>query len=370
MVVMERSRGLTARVRVVATEPSRGLTARMARMARGVLAASLLVTVASLLGSCAASRPAVSAADLSGPWEHGFVELPGRADGGALRMHYLAAGTIDAPRVVLLHGFPDFSYGWREVLPQLAEDYRVLAPDLRGYGATDKPDSGYGVRELAGDIAAFIDASAEADGLTSPTPVHLIGHDWGAAVAWWVGMEHPASLRSLTALSVPHPAAWQRFLAQDAEQAKRAVYQRQLSQPGVAALLAGLGRARLGRLYRDELVHPASFSDEHLDIYRGVLRTADDWRPPLSYYQQLARTADEVGAVAAAAPAIARPVLVLWGQQDTFVYARQAPMSCDDVAPGPCELEVFEDAGHWVQWDLPDRVVQRWRAFVAGLPEG
>ena len=114
--------------------------------------------LALVLGACAHAPPTPAEATWPGPWENLWIDVPDRVDGAPLRMHYLAAGPVDAPRVVLLHGFPDLGWGWRDVLPQLAEDHRVLAPDLRGYGGTDRPEEGYDVGTLAADIAGFLAA--------------------------------------------------------------------------------------------------------------------------------------------------------------------------------------------------------------------
>lgn len=338
---------------------------------RVLLKRILPLLLAALLASCAARRPPGPPIDaVPGPWEHAFVELPDRGDDGApLRMHYLAAGPVDAPRVVLVHGFPDLSVGWRHVLPDLAADHRVLAPDTRGYGATDKPEGGYGMREMAVDLASFIAASAEADGQPADTRVHLVAHDWGAAVGWWVAMDHPERLLSYTGISVPHPLAWHQALQEDREQRRRATYQKQLASPPAAGYLAGLSRRGLTRVYRGSLVYPEAVTEQDIDVYASAFATADDWRPPLRYYQRLQSDGDTIVAQAEAAPAVSVPVLVLWGAQDRFLFARQAPRSCAFVAPGPCEVEVFEDAGHWVQWDRPDGLVQRWRTFVEGLSE-
>jgi len=316
---------------------------------------------AALLTSCATRRPIGPPVDqVEGPWEHAFVD----ADG--LRMHHLVAGPVDAPRVVLLHGFPDLSYGWRHVLPDLATDHRVLAPDTRGYGATDKPASGYGMREMAGDVAAFIAATNEADGLPPETPVHLVAHDWGAAVGWWVAMDHPELLLSYTGISVPHPLAWHEALEEDRQQRRRARYQDALASKPAAGYLAGLGRGGFARIYRGDLVRPEAVTDEDLAVYAAAFAGRDDWDPPLRYYRRLQSDGETIVEQARAVPV---PALVLWGAQDRFLFARQAPRSCAFVAPGPCEVEVFEDAGHWVQWDRPDGLVERWRSFVGSLGE-
>jgi epoxide hydrolase 4 len=338
-------------------------------MSDPILSKLVPLFLAASLVACASKQPVgPTASEVPGPWEHAFVELEDRGDDGPLRMHYLAAGPKDAPRVVLLHGFPDMAYGWRGVIPLLAEDHRVLAPDLRGYGATDRPESGYGVRELADDIAAFIPATAEADGLPADTPVHLVTHDWGSAVGWVFVMGSPQGVLSFTATSVPHPAAWAQFLEEDEPQRRRATYQKQLAQPGVAGLLGGFSTRQVGELYRSDLVDENVFTDEHLAVYRAAMKTSADWLPPLRYYQRQWQDREELAAHAAAAAPVALPVLLVWGEQDGYLYSRQAPMTCEHVAPGPCEVEVFDDAGHFVQWDVPNKYVARWRQFVTALP--
>ena len=329
----------------------------------------MVASIGALLAGCAKVPAGPPSFALEGPWEHRFVELAGRGDDGApLTMHYLAAGPADGPRVLLVHGFPDLSYGWRDVLPELAEDHRVLALDLRGYGGTDRPEGGYGIDSLAGDVAAFIEAAGDADGAAGP--VHVIAHDWGAATCWWLATQRPELMLSYTAVSVPHPAAWTAFLAEDRAQRKRAIYQKQLAAPGVAGVFAGLSMKQLGRVYRGEMTHPEALTDAHLAVYARAFDTAADWGPPLRYYQVRAATAEAEAAAVAAAPPVAVPTLVLWGEQDSYVYARQAERSCGFVSPGPCEVTVFEDAGHFVHWDAPGALVERWRAFAPGVGAG
>lgn len=336
-------------------------------MRRLVIPLAALLLVVLVLTGCSARKPVGPPTwEIQGPWEHLHVDVPDRVEGAPLRMHYLAAGDPTAPRVVLLHGFPDTSFGWRDVLPALATEHRVLAPDLRGYGGTDRPEGGYDIGTLAGDIAGFIAEVNAADGLPADTKVHLVTHDWGAATGWWVATVHGALLRSFTATSVPHPRAFEEFLAEDREQRRRATYQDQLAAPGVAGLLAGFTRRQLARLYRGDLQHPEHFTDEHLDAYSTTFRTADDWRTPLAYYVDLKRDLTGMRERVASAPKVQVPTLVLWGEHDGFLYARQAERSCAYV-DARCEVEVFPDAGHFVQWDVPDSLLVRWRAFVSGL---
>jgi len=346
-----------------------GVAKRMTQRTRTTCAAVLTLGVLGLVAATGCmKRPVAPAVDaVSGPWEHHTVELADRTADGPLTMHYLAAGPVDGPRVVLLHGFPDVSYGWRGVIPELSSDHRVFAPDLRGYGGTGRPDAGYNVHDIAGDIAAFIGETSQIDGLPAETPVHVVGHDWGAMTGWWLAMDHPELLRTYTALSVPHPLAWVAFLEADEEQRKRATYQDSLARKGVASLLAGLPRGSFAGLYRSELVREDAMTKGDLDLYRRAFAKKADWEYPLRYYQALKSDGVQNMADAEAAGSLTMPVLILWGAEDGFLYPRQAERSCAYVAPGPCEVEVFDEVGHFVMWDAPTRVAQRWRAFVQGL---
>src|SRR5258708_17166734 len=121
----------------------------------------------------------------------GFVETNG------VQLHYVAAGS--GPLVLLLHGFPEFWYSWRYQLPALATRFRVVAPDLRGYNLSDKPRSGYDVTTLTDDISGLVTA-------LGARRAHVVGHDWGGALACALALRNPDRLGRLAILSAPHPA--------------------------------------------------------------------------------------------------------------------------------------------------------------------
>ena len=125
-----------------------------------------------------------------------------------IRLNVVQAGPEDGPLLILLHGFPEFSYGWRKQIPFLAgAGYRVWAPDQRGYNISDKPEgiAAYTLDKLAADVVGLIDASGE-------ERVFLVGHDWGAAVAWWVAAVYPERLAKLVILNAPHGSVMQKNL--------------------------------------------------------------------------------------------------------------------------------------------------------------
>ncbi|CAN5363526.1 alpha/beta hydrolase [soil metagenome] len=135
--------------------------------------------------------PDASSVLIDGPWTHRDYTANG------IRLHVAEAG--EGPLVLLLHGFPQFWWCWRQQIGVLAEaGYRVVAPDLRGYGASDKPPRGYDAVTLTADIAGLVGALGERDAM-------VVGHDWGGLIGWTMGALHPRAVRSLVILSMPHP---------------------------------------------------------------------------------------------------------------------------------------------------------------------
>ena len=142
----------------------------------------------------------------------------GFATANGVRFHYAEAG--HGPLVLLLHGFPEFWYGWRRQMPALAKaGFRVVAPDLRGYNLTERPAGvpQYRLPLLVEDVVQLITALGE-------TSAGLVGHDWGGMIAWYVAMHHPRLVRRLAILNAPHPAAYRRELRRFSSQAWRSAY--------------------------------------------------------------------------------------------------------------------------------------------------
>ena len=126
-------------------------------------------------------------------WTHASIET------NRVQLHYVTQG--QGPLMVMLHGFPEFWYSWRHQIPEFARDYTVVAPDLRGYNDSDKPQavSAYAMTELVRDVAGLI------RGLGYESCV-LVGHDWGGAIAWHVAYAHPERVNRLIVMNIPHPA--------------------------------------------------------------------------------------------------------------------------------------------------------------------
>ena len=159
---------------------------------------------------------------------HGF------AKSGDVKIHYVTMG--EGPLVIMIHGFPDYWYTWREQMPALAEHFQVVAIDQRGYNQSDQPEGidAYSMDKLVGDVKAVVEHFG-ADQAT------IVGHDWGGAVSWAFAMAHPDLVKRLVVLNCPHFNGLQRELANNPAQAKASDYARRFQQPEAASALTAEG---------------------------------------------------------------------------------------------------------------------------------
>lgn len=263
-----------------------------------------------------------------------------------VNLHVVAAGAKDGPLVILLHGFPEFWYGWRKQMPALAAaGYAVWAPDQRGYNRSDKPAGidAYNIDALAQDILGLIDASGREQ-------VYLVGHDWGAAVAWWVAGNHPERIQKLAILNVPHPQVMRRTVMEDTEQRKKSWYifffqipwlpERLLSQNDYTNMVRMLkGSSRRG-----------AFSDAELTAYRQAWAQPGALTAMLHWYRAAVRNQ----ARAQTLGRIRVPTLMIWGANDIALSRVMAQESVDLCDRG--RLVFLEEASHWVQHEEAETV--------------
>jgi pimeloyl-ACP methyl ester carboxylesterase len=267
---------------------------------------------------------------------------------GDLVFDVLDSGPADGAAVVLLHGFPQNARAFDRLSPALhAAGLRTLAPDQRGYspGARPKGRSAYVLREVVDDVLALLDAAGLPD-------AHLVGHDWGGLAAWALAAWHPWRVRTLTVLSVPHPAAMSQAL-RTSDQALRSSYIGFFQLPAVpeAVLLAGQG-ALLRRT-----LHGAGLPEHLVDAYLDRLREPGALTGALNWYRALplqART--PVGTVRV-------PTLHVWGDRDPYLGRAAVEASAEYVA-APYRLEVLAGAGHWLPELAADRLGELLPAHV------
>jgi pimeloyl-ACP methyl ester carboxylesterase len=244
----------------------------------------------------------------------------------------------DGPAVVLLHGFPESRLTWRPSLAVLARaGFRAVAPDLRGYGDSPKPRAiaAYGPPEIANDVAALIES-------LDCGPVVVVGHDWGAIVAWTLAMARPDLVRRLVILNVPHPAAIAREVKRSTRQKLRLLYQLFFRLPVLPELfLRVFGRALMRRAGR--------FTPQQIDAYvhqwRGSLTTM------MHYYRALPRSS---GAMRRLFRRIEIPVMIIWGEREPVFL----PSAIEDLGEWVANVRVerIAKAGHFAHVDQRDRV--------------
>ena len=241
--------------------------------------------------------------------------------------------------VLLLHGFPDSSRLWRRQVPALvAAGFRTIAPDLRGFGESDRPSgvADYAVSRSIADVLSVLDA------LEVERP-HVVGHDWGAGVAWALAALVPERVDRVVVMSVGHPNT---IRSPSIEQREKAWYQLLFQFEGAAEELV---RRDDWRLFR-EMVGDAEDVERYVaDLSRpGALTAALNW------YRANASPAQEAGR-SRAFPAVGAPTMGLWSSGDRFLLEEGMAASGDHVT-GPWRYERIEGAGHWLQLDASDRV--------------
>ena len=277
--------------------------------------------------------------------------------GAGLHLGYLEAGA--GPLVLLLHGFPDFSYGWRHQLGALAAaGFRVVAPDLRGYNRSSKPRrvAAYTIPALAGDVVALVAALGETRARA------IVGHDWGGVLAWHLAERRPALLERLVVLNAPHPVAFAREL-RTPDQLARSLYVLFFQLPWLPELvLRGRGDyAPLLRALRRMVRRPGALTSADLALHRDALAQPGALTAALNYYRALGRRVLRRGLWGGLARRdahdprpIEHPTLLLWGDRDPAL----GPRLTAGLEPWVPRLRVrhFPDAGHWPQLDAPEAV--------------
>jgi pimeloyl-ACP methyl ester carboxylesterase len=265
----------------------------------------------------------------------------------------VTAGPEDGPALVLLHGFPEFWYGWRKQIAPLAEaGFRVIAPDQRGYNQSSKPPNvrDYRLQALTADVIAVADQIGR-------EKIFLAGHDWGAAVAWNAAMRYPGRIEKLAILNVPHPAVMLRFLRTNPRQMMRSWYMVLFQIPRLPELLFARDGART--LLRTS--RPGTFSPEDLDRYREAWRHPGALTGMINWYRALLR---EIPDRAAVETRVSVPTRILWGARDRFLMSAMAAESVTYCDAG--ELFEFPEATHWIQHEEPERVNQLLIEFFTG----
>jgi pimeloyl-ACP methyl ester carboxylesterase len=281
--------------------------------------------------------------DIAGA-EHRFVEID-TPDAGHLRVHYAEAG--QGPPLLLLHGWPQHFWCWHRVVPELSDVFRLICPDLRGFGWTDAPGGGYDSETFASDAVALLDA-------LDLERVGLIGHDWGGFASFLLALNHPSRVQALLALSTPIPwvkpspelfaSAWRTSYAWALAAIGREAVRR---RPGAARLMLRLGAP-------DEAI-----DEREAEIYAEPLREPARAEASQQLYRSYVRSLLSLGARPYDRLRLTVPTRLLVGRGDQAipeVVTRGFEPHADDMT-----AEIVEGCGHFIPEERPDLVVRHAR---------
>jgi pimeloyl-ACP methyl ester carboxylesterase len=265
-------------------------------------------------------------------------------------------GPEDGPLVILLHGFPEFSYAWRNQVGPLADDgWRVLVPDQIGYNLSDKPadlDS-YDIDALADDVLRLAEAAGH-------RAFSLVGHDWGGMVAWWLALRNPERIERLVVLNAPHPCTLGRYAIAHPTQMLRSWYIMFFQIPGLPEALLRIGGYRMARQMLTGTSRGDAFSRHDLDHYRDAWSRPGALTAMINWYRALRKRRKPD------TERVPMPTLILWGERDValeFPLAVAALRRCDQG-----RLFRFPNATHWLQHEEPRDVNRLLLAFLSSAP--
>lgn len=268
-----------------------------------------------------------------------------RLQANGVTLHCIEAGPKDGPLVILLHGFPEFWWGWRYQIEPLSQaGFRVLVPDQRGYNLSDKPEGrrAYDLDTLAQDIVGLC------EGLGYET-CSLIGHDWGGLVAWWTATLHPNRISRLMILNAPHPAIAGSYMRHHPSQMLRSSYIGFFQIPFIPEALFAAGNYQALKRALVSTSRTGTFSDADLAEYGKAWAQPGALTGMLNWYRALPlkpphRLSDK----------LPMPVLALWGMRDRFLEFGLCEESLALCADG--RVQRFEKATHWLHVEEPENV--------------
>lgn len=282
-------------------------------------------------------------------WQHHFIEA------NRIRLHYVSQG--EGELVLLLHGFPEFWYSWRHQIPALARHYKVVVPDLRGYNDSEKPARGYDIDTLTADIYSLIENLGY-------SRAHVVGHDWGGAIAWNLAQKFPQYLNRLALLSAPHPQRFTQEMLSNLDQLRRSWYILAFQVPGLPEWLIQLNlRQFIRNMFQEQAVRKGAFTEENAQIYQAALEKPGAIAAALNHYRQLFLPRQWMQTLGRSPDPIVVPTLVLWGDEDSLL-SHTLTEGLDHLIAAPFKLKLVPHCGHWIQQEAPETVNRELLAFL------
>jgi len=283
---------------------------------------------------------------MSESWTHEYISTNG------IKLHYVTQG--EGPLMLMLHVFPEFWYSWRKQIPEFAQDYKVVALDLRGYQDSDKPSekSAYVMAEFIKDIKGVI------QGLGYDQCV-LVGHDWGGAIAWNFAYTYPEMLDRLIILNLPHPAKFAEGL-RTPQQLLRSSYIFFFQLPWLPEWFIEAGNYQpLDAAFKGMAVHKEAFTVVDIQAYKQAAAKPGALTAMLNYY----RNAFEQGLFKPSWGVLEVPTLMIWGEQDQAL-GKELTYGTEQYVRD-FQIKYISDSSHWVQQEQPQLVNQYMREFLA-----
>ncbi len=277
-------------------------------------------------------------------WKHEYITTNG------VKLHYVTQG--EGTLMLMLHGFPEFWYSWRHQIPEFAQDFRVVAIDLRGYNDSDKPaeQSAYVMDEFIKDIEGVI------KGLGYEKCV-LVGHDWGGAIAWNFAYDHPEMIERLIILNLPHPAKFAQGL-RTPQQLLRSYYIFIFQLPWIPELLLQSSNYQaIETAFKGTAVNKNAFTQLDINRYKDAAAKPGALTAMLNYYRNIfgQRILNQNWGI------LEVPTLMIWGENDT---ALGKELTYDTTAyVRDFQIKYIPNCGHWVQQEQPELVNQ----YIAGF---
>jgi len=300
------------------------------KLSATILAATLMFAVG--------SAGALDAVDVFDQVDHGF------ADNDGVKIHYASLG--EGPVIIMIHGFPDFWYSWRNQMAALSSDYKCVAVDQRGYNKSGQPKGieNYEMKLLVSDIAAVVKSLGE-------EKVIIMGHDWGGMVSWQFALTHPDLCEKLIICNLPHPRGLSRELAKNEQQAKNSAYARNFQKEGAHKSMTGemLAGAAGGKDPAVRKRYVDAFNNSDIEAMLAYYKMNYPREPYTEDTSPIVKTE--------------MPVLVFHGLGDTALLAPALNNTWDWMGKHLTMVTV-PDAGHWVQHDAADLVSNMTRLWL------
>jgi pimeloyl-ACP methyl ester carboxylesterase len=287
----------------------------------------------------------------------------GHADVNGVRLHYVTAGK--GRLVMFVHGFPEFWYAYRNQLLDFGRDFQAVAPDMRGYNLSSKPEGveHYQVKHMVEDLRAL----AETLGHRTFT---LVAHDWGGVIAWAFAIAHPDLLDRLVIINAPHPGTFLRELRDNPEQQKASQYMLMFQNPGAEQMLSANGYAALVAAVLAQGLKTGAFTEEDKKAYIEAWSQPGALTGGLNYYRA-ARVGPPSGEEGGEGPSLAQdlpsmvvkvPTLVIWGDKDTALLTGNL-VGLDQFVPD-LTVKRIPDGTHWVIHEKPALINDWIREFI------